>query len=70
MKISIGRIIAIDNLNIKVELFDKYISSYAIFNGEAIRVGGVSNIVLTSNFVYQIISENITEINDNSIFES
>ena len=69
MKISIGRIIAIDNLNIKVELFDKYSSSYAIFNGEAIRVGGVSNIVLTSNFVYQIISENITEINDNSIFE-
>lgn len=69
MKISIGRIIAIDNLNIKVELFDKYISSYAIFNGEAIRVGGVSNIVLTSNFVYQIVSENITEINDNSIFE-
>lgn len=69
MKISIGRIIAIDNLNIKVELFDKYISSYAIFNGEAIRVGGVFNIVLTSNFVYQIVSENITEINDNSIFE-
>ena len=69
MKVSIGRIIEIDNLYIKVELFENYISSYSIVNGDAIRIGGVSNIVVSSHFVYQIISEKINESKDNACFE-
>ena len=69
MRTSIGRVVAIDNLSIKVELFEKYISSYTISEGSPIRIGGVGNIVTCSHFVYQIVSENIVEMKENYVFE-
>ena len=69
MQYELGKVISIDNLLIKVEILDKYISSYYVLNGEAIRIGGVSNIVICSYFVYQIISEQINETKDNTSFD-